>query len=657
MNFYPSIRPQNWKQNIIFGSIDPERSKCYKRTYSIALIVFAVIFTAATLGVGYILVNKLKNTRTQKANEIDNKAKAIIQAAALAFVERKKLSQNQSLRTPLGAAATGYLARSERKKTQAAIVIQNAYRSHKARVELEVLKVEDKFKSVQAGIRGKNERVQYKNLRKETKISELQAGMKGYLVRTQLNKNQNAALVIQKAFRSHQARKRLSTLKIERNFKPVQAALRGKNERVQYLNTRKESKIQTLQAGLKGFIERQNLRNQKHAAQIIQNAFRCHSSRIELAARKLDKQLHNVGAAAKGFLERKKVQEYRLAQIQAAKEHLALSVQPAVKSYQARRKLKIQRIVQLQGAIRGFLERSRFPEKKQVHDISIIQAAIRGYLTRANLAKTQKSSFAIQHAFKTYIKQTKTHREKALQSWTAKFGETTQAAIKGAVERKKYRQTLQAILVLQSAVRMRTGKFEMPRIFLDKEKYNYTLSRSSDDFVFKIALAAKRDVFKMMNLYVSLRPSYWPIESAPKLNVNLNIDDFHETYIFQKMLKINLNKLGCTLDNKTTWLTPTVLTRNSNPIQSYPEQTSMRLKEAFHYVVQLLVKNQNKYGYSTIPHNDSIIKELKAMYYNVHAECDFLNIILLTLQENKLINYCTHQDNGDITVRLTLIKE
>ena len=190
MNFYPSIRPQNWKQNIIFGSIDPERSKCYKRTYSIALIVFAVIFTAATLGVGYILVNKLKNTRTQKANEIENKAKAIIQAAALAFVERKKLSQNQSLRTPLGAAATGYLARSERKKTQAAIVIQNAYRSHKARVELEVLKVEDKFKSVQAGIRGKNERVQYKKLRKETKISELQAGMKGYLVRTQLNKNQ-----------------------------------------------------------------------------------------------------------------------------------------------------------------------------------------------------------------------------------------------------------------------------------------------------------------------------------------------------------------------------------------------------------------------------------------------------------------------------------
>ncbi|XP_078417845.1 abnormal spindle-like microcephaly-associated protein isoform X2 [Cetorhinus maximus] len=322
----------------------------------------------------------------------------------------------------LQAAYKGYSVRKMIKlQHTAATKIQAALRGHASRVKY--LAMQNAAIVIQRWYRsckvGQQQRLEY--LKIKTAVIILQAACRGLSAREKLKMQHKAAVTIQSAFRRFRAQHQFEMLKnaaltVQHRFK---AKLMGRKERQIYLTVRQSA--MTLQAAYKGMIARKEFNRKLQACIMIQSYFRMHKMHEKFQTRRR-------AALIIQNRFRAHVQRKRQCQKYQNMRTAAIVLQAAFRAMKTRKKLK------------------------EIHKAAtIIQAAAKSFLTRKHYITLRAASVLLQRRFRALVLSRK-QRGMYLSVRSATLA--IQAAYRGMQVRKEIQRRQKAATVIQAAYRM-----------------------------------------------------------------------------------------------------------------------------------------------------------------------------------------------------------
>ncbi|XP_068176408.1 abnormal spindle-like microcephaly-associated protein [Antennarius striatus] len=375
----------------------------------------------------------------------------------------------------------------------AAVVIQAAYRGHRARrmmgdmhraaaiIQRKFLAIRDRkrFLAIKAaasvcqqryrrGILARKDRSDY--LSKRRAIIRLQAAYRGCKIRKQLHTQHAAAVRIQSHFRKYRDRKNFKKLHwAARVLQARYRATKKMREEMQSLTVKRNAAV-VLQAAFRGMKSRQIIRQKHQAASVVQRAYRTHCQHKEFLTLKslvlTVQRRYRATVAAKEQM--REYQTLRKAAVllqavyrgqQARKEvcvwnQAATIIQSAFRRHREEVKFQAMRLsaIIIQRRYRSCLlqrqERKKFLEIR--HSAVVLQAAFRGLCVRHNIAKMHKAATVIQAYFKRYQQQTVFRKQR----WAVRIlQQRFRANRERNVEVKHYQDVRTAVINLQAAFR------------------------------------------------------------------------------------------------------------------------------------------------------------------------------------------------------------
>ncbi|XP_067893808.1 abnormal spindle-like microcephaly-associated protein isoform X2 [Heterodontus francisci] len=322
----------------------------------------------------------------------------------------------------LQAAYKGYSVRKMIKlQHKAATKIQAVFRGHASRVKY--LAMQNAAIAIQRWYRsckvGQQQRLEYLKIRAATII--LQAVCRGLSAREKLKMQHKAAVTIQTAFRRFRVQHQFGVLKsavvnVQRRFK---AKLMGRKERQIYLEMCQS--VTTLQAAYKGMIARKEFYRKRQACIMIQSYYRMHKMRAQFQTRRLAAVIiqDRFRAHVQRKRERQKYQSTRTA---------AIVLQIAFRAMKTRKKLKI------------------------IHRAAtIIQAAAKSFLTRKHYTTLRAASVLLQRRFRALVL---SRKQRGIYLSVCSATLAIQAAYRGMKVRQEIQRRHKAAVVIQATFRM-----------------------------------------------------------------------------------------------------------------------------------------------------------------------------------------------------------
>eukprot|EP00795_Rhopilema_esculentum_P010190 gene10190-18862_t len=308
-----------------------------------------------------------------------------------------------------------------------------AYRQRKCFLQLRLGAVQ-----MQALYRSNVQRKQFLSIRNAaTKIQRrFRATKVGEVDRRKYTKLKSSCVFIQSLYRCKRAKRSYQKLKsaaltIQRRYHAMKLSQAAQ---VHFLITR--AAIISIQSAYRGYATRKELQMRHSAAQKIQALVRMHKAKREYS------RLKKAAAAMRGFAVRKAIRKTKLA---------ALRIQAVYRGYRERKRYRvIQRaVLTVQKNVRAHLVRKEYLHIKTA--TIKVQRLYRGYRqTRAAVEEYQKKLvlvIKIQTAIRGFLATRTLHKNKAARK--------VQAAMKGFVERKKYRNLKSLVVKLQRNVRFK----------------------------------------------------------------------------------------------------------------------------------------------------------------------------------------------------------
>ncbi|NXH69326.1 ASPM protein, partial [Hydrobates tethys] len=359
-------------------------------------------------------------------------------------------------------------------QTQAAVIIQSAFRGMKARKIARHIRAARKIQSfLQMAVQRR------KFIQLRTAVITLQAYYLMHKTKSQYTSYKKAAVVLQRCYRSHFTVKyqRMTYLQTRRNIIIVQARVRGFIEKKRFHKI-KESTIK-IQASYRGYKAKQWV-NKMRAAQLIQAWFRGCRARKEYAS--VVKAIRVIQSHFKTkqqrtwFLKMKccalTIQRRWRATLTArmiqhqflATKNAAVKIQLAYRQYRARRLLrKVSAAVIIQKHLRAWQEgRLQFMKYNKTRRAVIkLQAFIRGYLVRKKFSKQKQkerllhftaaayhhmSAIKIQRAYRIHL--ILKHAQKQISSVLI-----IQRWFRAKMQQKRFLRDYQRIIQLQHVIR------------------------------------------------------------------------------------------------------------------------------------------------------------------------------------------------------------
>ncbi|XP_029284980.1 abnormal spindle-like microcephaly-associated protein isoform X2 [Cottoperca gobio] len=319
--------------------------------------------------------------------------------ATVAAKEQMKRYQNmRNTAVVLQAAYRGWQVRQEVARWhQAATVIQFAFRKHREEVKfqamcLSAIIIQRFYRSC---ILQRQEREKFLKMKQST--ITLQAAVRGWCVRSDINRRNEAAIVIQACWRCSVQkrifqRKQETAVRLQRRYRATVAA---KEQMKRYQNMRNTAVV--LQAAYRGQQIRQEVARWHEAATVIQSAFRKHREEVKFQAMRLS----------------------------------AIIIQRFYRCC----------ILQRQ-------EREKFLKAR--HAAIVLQAAFRGHRVRSSVAKMHRAAAVIQANFKRHKQQSAFRKQR----WAAcVLQQRFRAQKQRNIEVKHYQEVRKAVLNLQAAFR------------------------------------------------------------------------------------------------------------------------------------------------------------------------------------------------------------
>nr|XP_015210955.1 PREDICTED: abnormal spindle-like microcephaly-associated protein [Lepisosteus oculatus] len=312
--------------------------------------------------------------------------------------------------------------RTIRKMHQAATVIQAAFRMHRARIPFQAMKLAATLiqKYYRAYVNGKNERQAFIKLRNSAVL--IQGAYRGMKERRQLQAKCKAAVVIQAKFRMHLHKSYYKRLQWAAQF--VQQRYRANKIRetaMEMLKSKKHAAI-LIQSAFRGMKSRQCVKDMHKAASIIQSSFKAYRERKRYLSVKLSvlavQQRYRATVAAKRQKEHYSSLRHATLTIQAAyrgfrtrkeirQKHLAATViQAAFRSHRETVKFQAMKMSSLiiqkhyKAYIQGRKDREKYLKLRLA--VVTIQAMFRGKRVRQNVAEMQKAASTVQASYRMY---------------------------------------------------------------------------------------------------------------------------------------------------------------------------------------------------------------------------------------------------------------
>nr|XP_060630530.1 abnormal spindle-like microcephaly-associated protein [Anolis sagrei ordinatus] len=398
-------------------------------------------------------------------------ASCVIQKGYRASKTRRQFLKTKAAVTFLQAVVRGWQVRKWLKEQHAAaVVIQSTFRRHRALKRYRILRnaVLILQQHYRAKMSSKKQQQEYIVLR--NKIIQLQAAWRGSLVRRQIQKQHQAAGIIQCFYRTHVSHRNFKRLRgaaviIQRRHRFVVLAHRQRQE---YLAL-KEATIK-IQAIYRGVRARQKLKRLHQAAVCIQATFRMHQCHVKYSAMKLSATViqRRYRAFFTGRKEREKYLELRKSCIilQAAYRsmkvrqelktlhHSATSLQSFYRMYRQRKSFQtlIAAAKLIQQWYRGCKDRNAEVHKYMQVKISVlrIQSGFRGMKVRLHLKRMHMAATVIQRRFRTF-------RQRqcflSLKAAAVTIQRRFRATLLSKQQRKEYLHLCKAVVKMQSAFR------------------------------------------------------------------------------------------------------------------------------------------------------------------------------------------------------------
>ncbi|XP_047665505.1 abnormal spindle-like microcephaly-associated protein isoform X2 [Tachysurus fulvidraco] len=377
---------------------------------------------------------------------------------------------------------------------QCATVIQSYYRSHVLRTRFIALKQAALFiqKQYRSFRMTKEKRSEFVELKKAAIV--LQSAYRGARVRQDVAKRSKAATIIQSAVRAFVVRKnflaqRRTAIVLQRRYR---ACVLGQLERKRYLQLKTSST--RLQAVWRGCKVRRELKNQQHAATVIQTCFRRYKAQVCYIAVKCAATIIQQRYRAH-LLSRKTLTSYQ------RMKTATISIQSAFRGWKVRRNLQNAHHAAtiIQAHVRGHLQlvvyrrqkwaasilqrqfrAYKLKDKVQKQYIAVkkaalcIQSAYRAMRVRRKISEMQRATKVIQRKYRMHkqyreyqaLKQAAvfvqrryranvlTNRQRESYCALQKAAITLQAAFRGMRVRREIRKRHQAATVIQASYRM-----------------------------------------------------------------------------------------------------------------------------------------------------------------------------------------------------------
>ncbi|NXD67151.1 ASPM protein, partial [Eolophus roseicapillus] len=288
--------------------------------------------------------------------------------------QRQEFLQVKEAAVCLQAAYRGYKARKMLKlEYRAAVKIQTAFRAHAARMKYKAM--------VQASIviqrwyraykTGNRQRLNF--LMTRTSVLSLQAAFRGWKVRKQIRRQHVAATKIQSAFRKFMALKKFKLMShavvtIQKHYR---ASVIGQKQRQEYIQLR--NSVVLLQAIWRGKIVRKTIQKKHNLATIIQSYYRMHVNQL-------------------------KYKKLRQATLVIQKYFRAYCMKKAQRAAYLRTKAAV---LVLQSAYRGMTVRKRLNKLNKA--ATTIQAAFKSYLVKKDYERLRSATIAVQRRYRAII--------------------------------------------------------------------------------------------------------------------------------------------------------------------------------------------------------------------------------------------------------------
>ncbi|KAH0618335.1 hypothetical protein JD844_017438 [Phrynosoma platyrhinos] len=422
-------------------------------------------------------------------------ASCVIQKWYRASTIRKQFLKTKASVTSLQAAVRGWQVRKWFKEQHAAaVIIQSAFRRYRAlkrfrMVKSAVLTLQQHYRAKMSSRKRQQEYIVLCN-----NIILIQAVWRGSLVRRQMQKQHQAAVIIQCYYRMHVSqtnfkRFRRAAVIIQRWYQGVFLARRKREE---YLTLKEAAvKMQTIYRGVRA---RREFKRKHQAAVSIQAMFRMHQCHVKYSAMKLSATViqRRYRAFCRGRREQEKYQELRKS---------CIILQAAYRGMNVRQELKTLRhsVTSLQSFYRMYRQRKAFLQliaaakliqrwyrgckdrNTQMHkymqvknSVLRIQSGFRGMKVRLHLKRMHTAATIIQRRFRTFLQRqsflslkaaavtiqrkyratvlSKQQREEYLCLYDAAI--IMQSAFRGQRARKSVKQLNAAATVIQAAFRM-----------------------------------------------------------------------------------------------------------------------------------------------------------------------------------------------------------
>uniref|UniRef100_UPI00398F6964 abnormal spindle-like microcephaly-associated protein n=1 Tax=Pristiophorus japonicus TaxID=55135 RepID=UPI00398F6964 len=303
---------------------------------------------------------------------------------------------------------------------QAAVKIQSMFRMH--RVRSQYLRIHYAAVVIQRGFRAYSEGIYQRQnfLRIKEAIICLQAAFKGYNVREMIKLQHKAATKIQAAFRGHASRVKYlamqnAAIEIQRWYRSCKV---GWQQQLEYLKIRAAAII--LQAVFRGLSAREKLKMQRKAAVIVQTAFR--RFRAQYQFRVLKDAVVTVQCRFRAKLLGRKERQVYLTMCQSA--------------------------TTLQAAYKGMVARKEFRRKRQA--CITIQSYFRMHKTCAKFQTMRRATLIIQDRFRAQVQRNYQH-QKYQNMRTAAV--VLQAAFRAMKTRKELKEIHKAATIIQAAAK------------------------------------------------------------------------------------------------------------------------------------------------------------------------------------------------------------
>ncbi|XP_062987736.1 abnormal spindle-like microcephaly-associated protein homolog [Elgaria multicarinata webbii] len=419
-------------------------------------------------------------------------------ASKASFKIRTSFLKTKAAVTSLQAALRGWQARKWiRKQHAAAITIQSAFRRYKAlkgfrMVRNAALTLQQHYR---ARVLSRKQRQEYVVIC--SRIIQLQAAWRGSLVRKQIQRQHEAAVVIQSYYRMHINQTKFKCFRgaVVTVQRWCRATILARSKRQEYLALKKAAlKMQAIYRGVRA---QRKIQRMHRAAVSIQAMFKMHQDNVRYWRMKHSATIiqRRYRAFSKGKKEQEKYLELRSA---------SLILQAAYRGMKVRQELKTlrQSVISIQSFYRMYRQRKSFQKliaaakliqqwyrsckirNAQVHkygQIKIsalrIQSAFRGMKARLHLKRMHVAATIIQRRFRTFLQRqrfislktaavtiqqmyraTVLSRQQHDRYWRMKLSATIiqrryRAFSKGKKEREKYLELRNASLILQAAYR------------------------------------------------------------------------------------------------------------------------------------------------------------------------------------------------------------